>query len=268
MTFSNYIMEDKDEIQRLDLKTDLHALEKQITWAGLKPGMTVADMGCGPGKTTFHLNRLVSPGGTVTGVDISQERIDYAKTRYMGTGIRYCLGDLRKPMPHLGTFDFIFLRFVLEFYRTGAAEIVANLASLLNPDGILCLADLDHNCLSHYGLPLKLENALMGVMTSLEKNTAFDPYAGRKLYAHLYDLGFEDIRVKVSPHHLIYGKIGENEAFNWRKKIETAAKNSGYDFSEFDNGYEGFRKISREFFTNPRRFTYTPIICCRGRNPR
>ena len=268
MTTSNYIMDNKDEILRLDLKTDLNVLEKQVLWAGLEPGMAVADMGCGPGKTTQHLNRMVQPLGTVTGVDISQDRIDHANHHYLDKGIRFFLGDVRRPLTHLGEFDFIFLRFVLEFYRSGAEQIVRNLASLLKPGGILCLIDLDHNCLNHYGIPPKLESAINGVMASLEKNTEFDAYAGRKLYAHLYDQAFEDIQVDVSSHHLIYGDINGSETFNWGKKIERAAKNSGYDFKEFDNGYEGFKKTSQAFFNNPRRFTYTPIVCCRGCKPK
>ena len=83
-----------------------------------------------------------------------------------------------------------------------------------------------------------------------------------------YHQAFEDIRVDVSSHHVIYGDIDESERFNWGKKIEIAAKNSGYDFNEFDNGYEGFKELSREFFNNPRRFTYSPIVCCRGRRPK
>ncbi len=50
---------------------------------------------------------------------------------------------------------------------------------MLKPGGILCLIDLDHNCLNHYGIPPKLESAINGVIASLEKKTAFDAYAGK-----------------------------------------------------------------------------------------
>ena len=53
-----YLMEGDQEALRLDVKTDAATTEKQALWAGLKPGMRVADLGCGAGKTTFHLNRL------------------------------------------------------------------------------------------------------------------------------------------------------------------------------------------------------------------
>ena len=48
-----YLMEDDQESVRLDRKTDPATVEKQALWAGLKPGMRVADLGCGAGKTTF-----------------------------------------------------------------------------------------------------------------------------------------------------------------------------------------------------------------------
>ena len=44
-------------------------------------------------------------------------------------------------------------------------------------------------------------------------------YCGRKLYSFLYDLGFEQIRVNIVPHHLIYGEIRDLDFFNWIKKI-------------------------------------------------
>ncbi len=265
MATKAYLMDNKDEVKRLDMKTDPLILEKQVLWAGLAPGMAAADMGCGPGKTTWHMNRLVGSEGRVTGVDISQDRIDHARTTYPAPGIRYVRADVRKDLDALGRYDFIFMRFVLEFYKNEAAAIVKNLASLLNPGGILCLVDLDHNCLSHYGLPPELDHAIEGVMACLSEKTGFDPYAGRKLYSHLFDLDFEDIQMEVAGHHLIYGDISESEAFNWGKKLEVAAQNSGYKFEDFKDGFDGFKRASSAFFYNPRRFTYTPVICCRGK---
>ncbi|MGD8962033.1 MAG: methyltransferase domain-containing protein, partial [Desulfobacterales bacterium] len=77
MSQRSYLMEGDEESIRLDLKTDPQAVIKQAEWAGLEPGMRVADLGCGAGKTTFHLNELVGPTGTVVGIDIAQQRIDY-----------------------------------------------------------------------------------------------------------------------------------------------------------------------------------------------
>ena len=62
-------MESPDEALRLDLKADPKILQNQAIWAGIKPGMRVADLGCGPGKTSFYLNKLVKPNGKTIGID-------------------------------------------------------------------------------------------------------------------------------------------------------------------------------------------------------
>ena len=90
---------------------------------------------------------------------------------------------------------------------------------------------------------------------------------GRKLYSFLYDMGFQDIGVSVAAHHLIYGTLRETDAFNWLKKIEVAPKLIDFIFEEYEGGYEEFREEFDRFFSSPRRFTYTPVIACRGRKP-
>jgi SAM-dependent methyltransferase len=261
-------MESEEESIRLDLKTDPKTIKKQAIWAGLKPGMRVADLGCGPGKTTFFLNKLVQPNGSAVGVDISQKRINYARVHYKDKGIEFLLGDIRNPLDNLGLFDFIWIRFVLEHYCSTSFDIVKNISSLLKPGGIICLIDLDYNCLRHFGLSDRLNIAICEIMKNLEKKADFDPYVGIKLYSFLFDLGYQDIDVSLDAHHLIFGELKETDEFNWRKKVEIAGKNSGYKFEEYERGYEEFFEEFKQFFSDPRRFTYTPIISCRGCKPK
>lgn len=260
-----YFMEHEEESIRLDLKTDPRAIRKQARWAGIRQGMRLGDFGCGPGKTTFYLNRMVQPGGSAIGIDISPQRIRYAEEHYEAPGLEFMIGDIRESLARFGTFDFIWVRFVLEHYRSTAFEIARNICSSLKPGGILCLMDLDYNSLSHFGLSPALESAMKGVIKHLEEDADFDPYVGRKLYSFLYDLGFVDIRVNLFPHHLIYGPIKRQDMFNWTKKMEIAAKLSGYGFSEFKDGFVGFYSEFKTFFPDPRRFTYSPLIICKGR---
>ena len=62
----DYLMESDEETRRLDLKTDTDTIKRQALWAGIKPGMRVADLGFGSGKTTHTLNTLLQPGGQVS----------------------------------------------------------------------------------------------------------------------------------------------------------------------------------------------------------
>ncbi len=262
-----YIMESDDEAIRLDVKTDPVAAEKQALWAGIQPGMRVADLGCGAGITTFHLNRLIQPGGQTIGVDIAEQRIEYARSKYSDKGIEYLVGDIREPLSDIGRFDFIWVRFVLEYYLEGSFEIVNNITKNLKPGGILCLVDLDCNCLRNYGLSARLESAMVEIMKNLETRFNFDPYVGVKLYSFLFDLNYEEIDVSVTPHNLIFGDLREDQAFNWTKKVEIAAKNSGCRFNDFRGGYQEFFEEFKAFFASKRRFSYTPLIACRGRKP-
>ena len=263
----NYLMESAEETFRLDIKTNIQQVEKQALWAGLKPGMRVADMGCGSGPTTFTLHRLIQPGGEIVGADFSRDRIDYANKHYSSPGIEYICRDIRHHLDDLGMFDFIWVRFVLEYYLSDSFDIVKSLSRALKPGGILCLIDLDHNCLNHYGLPPRLEKIFFKMMNALEANNNFDFYAGRKLYSYLYDLKYQSIDVNLEPHHLIFGKIADTDDFNWTKKMEVAAKRSGYQFEDYTGGYGDFVKEFNTFFKDPRRFTYTPVISCKGIKP-
>jgi SAM-dependent methyltransferase len=264
----HYLMENADESLRLELKTDRNVLQNQALWAGIWPGMRVADIGCGSGVTTELLYDLVQPGGAVVGLDLSEKRIAHAETQYSRTNIEFHCRDMLHPLDDLGEFDFAWARFVLEYFLTESFDIVKNISKAIKPGGILCLIDLDYNCLSHYGISKRMEKTLFEIIHSLQEKANFDPYAGRKLYSYLYDLGYQDIKVQVSGHHVIYGELREADSFNWMKKVEIAPKRIGYTFPEYERGYEEFLEEFQGFFTDPRRFTYSPIISCRGRKPK
>ena len=262
-----YLMENEEEAFRLDIKTSSKVVEQQALWAGIKPGMHVADMCCGSGKVTSILHKLVQPGGVVIGFDGSEKRIEYAKERYNDKGITFKRRDIRKSLGGEEMFDFVWMRFALEYYLSNSFDIVKNVTKTIKPGGILCLVDLDHNCLSHFGISPRLERTIFAVIKYLEENADFDPYAGRKLYSFLYDLDYQDINVDVTAHHLIFGELNDIDAYNWTKKFEVISKKVNFNYEEYDGGYEEFLGEFNRFFVDPRRFTYTPVICCRGRKP-
>jgi ubiquinone/menaquinone biosynthesis C-methylase UbiE len=263
----DYLMEDLEESLRLDQKTDPLVVERQARWAGLQPGMRVADLGCGSGRTTSALYDLVKPAGEAIGVDFAPSRCEFANTHYVSSGVRFFCRDVRDPLDDLGLFDFVWVRFLLEYYLSGSFEIVKQVSKMLKPGGILCLIDLDHNCLNHYGISEKLEKTLFELSALAQTKGNFDPWSGRKLYSFLYDLGFENLSVDVSAHHLIFGPPTEADAFNWLKKVEVAPQKMRYDFRQYDGSYQGFLEDFSAYFKNPRRFIYTPVIACRGIKP-
>jgi hypothetical protein len=109
----------------------------------------------------------------------------------------------------------------------------------------------------------RLEVALASAIHQLEERANFDPYAGRKLYSHLYRMGYRDIRVEAGAHHVIYGELREADEYNWGKKIEVLSRKLKIDLPGYpgpDEFYEDFMA----FFRDPSRFTYTPVIAAWG----
>lgn len=261
-------MENPEEAIRLDVKTDADAVRRQADWCGIKSGMRVLDLGCGSGRTTSILKEMVEPGGNVVGIDYSPERIAYAENHFGNKpGIDFMIHDLTTPITGIGQFDMIWVRFVLEYYRRESLSIVKNLQPLLKSSGFLCLIDLDYNCLSHYELPPHMASILPRLMAFLDEEYNFDTFAGRKLYSYLYDLHFNNIEAALMAHHLIYGNAKDADVFNWLIKVKVSVNKLEGLFTDYPGGAASFLQEFEKFFRDPRRFTYTPLILCKGQRP-
>jgi len=261
---ASYLMENSEEARRLEMKTDASVVEAFAARAGLKPGMRVVDIACGAGLTTSILGALAGEAGSAVGVDSSPERVEHARERYGNGRTSFVLRDFLRPMGGIGPFDFAWVRFALEYYRAESFDIVRNVSALLAEGGILCLVDLDHNCLNHHGMSPRLEGALAHAVRQMEEKANFDPYAGRKLYSHLYRLGYGDIGVEAGAHHLIYGELRETDEYNWTRKIEVLSRRLEIGFPGYADADE-FLADFTAFFRDPGRFTYTPVIAAWGR---
>ena len=61
--------------------------DKMVAALGLKPGMAVADIGCGTGYLAERVVPRIAPGGVVYGVDIQQEMLDLLVKKMKSKGI-------------------------------------------------------------------------------------------------------------------------------------------------------------------------------------
>lgn len=267
MSDQPYFPESENELDRLENKTDRQAVIDQAVWAGLQPGMRVLDVGCGPGVTTASLADCTGPQGWVVGIDRSAERIAHARSKYGRDNITYVQRNFFDDLSDLGGFDFVWIRFVLEYFLKEAYQLVSHVSASINPGGIFCLADLDHNCMNHYGTSERLDRTFRKMGEAQMANNNFDPFAGRKLCTHLYDLGFTEIRTDVRMHHLVCGELSEFDRWNWWHKIELAGRRSGWTFEDYEDGFAGFEQEFKAYFLDPRRFVYTPLILARGVKP-
>lgn len=113
-----------------------------IKHAGFRPGENVLDLGCGGGATTITIARCVSPGGSATGLDISQDLIDHAGVRAsQGTQSRiyWICADAAKVIPTNAPFDRVFSRFGSMFFEDPYAAF-RNIRKMIKPGGRIDLA--------------------------------------------------------------------------------------------------------------------------------
>lgn len=63
------------------------AIARELEEAGIRPGMTVLDFGCGPGRYTLEAAKLVGKEGMVYGVDVQPLAIKMAERRAIKRGL-------------------------------------------------------------------------------------------------------------------------------------------------------------------------------------
>lgn len=140
---------DSDESVRLGLQHRLWSAAAHDIWeiAGIRPGMTVLDLGCGPGHATLDLAQIVGPEGRVIGLDESapflKQLNDQAKGRRLNNVDRV-LGDVQKldeAMPRSdASIDLAYARWVFCFIPH-PEYVVRGLRRLLRPGGRVAIQD-------------------------------------------------------------------------------------------------------------------------------
>jgi SAM-dependent methyltransferase len=112
----------------------------------LLPGMSLLDIGCGPGTITADLALLVAPG-EVVGLDASAEIVAQAESDRAATGVtnlRFEVGDLFALGYEDASFDVVHAHQVLQHLVDPGAAVV-ELRRLLGDGGLLAVRDSDYS---------------------------------------------------------------------------------------------------------------------------
>ncbi|MEI9853133.1 MAG: class I SAM-dependent methyltransferase [Sphingomonas sp.] len=152
----------------------LNEAEEVMDRAGIKPGMTVADIGAGEGYYTIRLATRVGKGGRVLAEDIVPEVRDTLATRVARErldNVSVLLGLPRDPRLPENSFDRVFMVHMYHEIES-PYEFLWRLRPSLNAGGQVIVVDADRPTQDH-GTPaelLKCEFAAVGyALVSLEK---------------------------------------------------------------------------------------------------
>jgi ubiquinone/menaquinone biosynthesis C-methylase UbiE len=143
---STYVLGHADiEIQRLLLQGRLYNdhTEHALRLAGLRPGMRVLDVGCGPGDVSFVAARLVGPTGTVFGVDASGDVVEFARAR----AAERALSTVRFEQTTIADIavdevDAVIGRLIL-MHLPDPVSTLRQLAGLVRPGGLIAFCEFD-----------------------------------------------------------------------------------------------------------------------------
>lgn len=141
--------------------------EQVMQLAGVKPGMSVADVGAGEGYYTVRLAKVVGPKGRVLAEDIVPEVRDALSDRVQRDrldNVAVKLGTADDPMLPATSFDRVFL---VHMYHEVASPyaFLWHMREGVRPNGLVIVVDSDRPVRQH-GMPpaqLKCEFAAVGM---------------------------------------------------------------------------------------------------------
>jgi len=162
----------------------------------LRPGLSLLDVGCGPGTITADLARLVAPGRTL-GIEPVEDPL--AEARAAGAGIttlEFAVADVYALDPGAGRYDVVHAHQVLQHLTDPVAALRA-MGSVLAPGGVVAVRDADYAAMTWYPADDRLD-AWLATYRAVARSNGADPDAGRKLHAWARQAGFTEVTASAS----------------------------------------------------------------------
>ena len=164
----------------------------------LRPGMSLLDVGCGPGTLTIDLAARVAPG-EVTAIDISAEVIAEAAAhaRTVGaTNLTFTVGDFRTAGLAAGSFDVVHAHQVLQHLRAPVSAL-AEMRRLIRPGGVVAARDGDYSAMVWTPRDALLDR-WREIYLGVTRRNGAEADAGRWLLHWAREAGFQDIAYSTS----------------------------------------------------------------------
>jgi len=165
--------------------------------AGLKPGMHVADFGCGVGAVTRMIGEMVGPTGSVTGVDVSAEQTQQASVICKQAGlhnVKFQTADACNTGLPRRSFDLVYCRFLL-LHLPDPEACLREMHDLLKPGGILVVEDGD--LASATSVPPTALDAFAALFSRLGPMRGVNYSLANNLYHMVKGAGFADPQIEI-----------------------------------------------------------------------
>ncbi|MDQ4488998.1 methyltransferase domain-containing protein [Sinomonas sp. ASV486] len=159
----------------------------------LTPGLSVLDVGCGPGSITCDFARMVSPG-TVLGLDRSEDIVAQARALAEERGVEnasFAVGNVYDLEIDDESFDVVHAHQVLQ-HLTDPVAALREMRRVARPGAIVAVRDADFHGMSWYPEIPELDE-WMDVYQRIARHNGAEPDAGRRLVGWMQEAGFSDV---------------------------------------------------------------------------
>ena len=126
-------------------------IQKVIETIGVKPGMTIGEVGAGTGRVTVWLAVAVGSAGKIYANDIDASALDHLQKRCQREGltnVTTVLGTVEDPRLPRGALDIAFMTNTYHHLEK-PVELVRNLLPALRKNGILAIVERDKDRTPH-----------------------------------------------------------------------------------------------------------------------
>lgn len=161
----------------------------------LERGMSLLDVGCGPGTITADLAALVKPG-RVTAIEPVEEALALARNASGTEEVTFAVGDVHDLAFADGTFDVVHAHQVLQ-HVADPVRALREMRRVTRPGGVVAARDSDYAGFIWYPLLPELDEWMRLYQRAARANGG-EPDAGRRLHAWARRAGFTDITATSS----------------------------------------------------------------------
>jgi 2-polyprenyl-3-methyl-5-hydroxy-6-metoxy-1,4-benzoquinol methylase len=150
-------------VRRLLMLDDIYAPAGKggLLKAGLKPGMRIADFGCGVGAMTHNLAGMIGADGHATGIDLHHSQLSEAANvcgQFGLSNVSFWKSDACDTKLPENMFDLVYCRFLL-IHLPDPTACLHEMKRVLKPGGIIFAEDGDlrsggsapSSALDHFG---------------------------------------------------------------------------------------------------------------------
>jgi SAM-dependent methyltransferase len=159
------------------------------------PGVTVLDVGCGPGTITADIAARVAPGA-VLGIDGAPDVIAAAAADHVAGNLAFRVGDIYAFDAPDGAFDVVHAHQVLQ-HLSDPVRALVEMRRLCRAGGVVGVRDADYAAMVWWPASPGLDRWLE-IYRAVARANGGEPDAGRHLFSWFRAAGFSDITPSAS----------------------------------------------------------------------